>query len=134
MLMPPVDRYMTRQPFTIRKATKVAAAQKFMKEQRVRHLPILEDGKLVGIISERDLKLIGRLLGDDPSEINVEEIMQTDVYGTTTDTSLDQVLDYMAEHKIGSCVVMDQRGRVQGIFTTVDALQCFAELLRRETA
>lgn len=134
MLMPPIERYMTRQPWTIRRGARVSAALVMMREHHVRHLPVLDGGKLVGVVSERDLQLIPRLIGEDPSELSVEEVMNEDVYGATIDTAVDQVLDHMSEHRLGSCVVLDRSGDVAGIFTTVDALDRFSELLRRETA
>jgi acetoin utilization protein AcuB len=134
MLMPLIDRYMTRQPWTIRRTARVSAAAQAMREHRVRHLPVVEDGRLVGVVSERDLTLVEKVRGDDPDEISVEDAMTKDAYGASVDTPVDEVLDHMAEHKLGSCVVMDRRGAVAGIFTTVDAMQLYAELLRRETA
>lgn len=134
MLMPSIDRYMTRQPWTIRRTAQLAAAQQVMRDHHIRHLPVLEGGKLVGVVSERDLDLLGRVFREDPSDLSVEDAMTQDVYGATSDTPADEVLDRMAERKLGSCVVMDRLGGVAGIFTTVDALELFSELLRRETA
>jgi acetoin utilization protein AcuB len=134
MLMPSIDRYMTRQPWTIRRTARLTAAQQIMREHHIRHLPVLEGGKLVGVVSERDLDLLGKVFREDPSDLSVEDAMTQDVYGATADTPADQVLDHMAERKLGSCVVMDRLGGVAGIFTTVDALEVFSELLRRETA
>lgn len=134
MLMPSIDRYMTRQPWTIRRTARLAAAEQMMREHRIRHLPVLDSGKLVGVVSERDLALLGKVFHGDEAELSVEDAMTQDVYGATADTPADQVLDHMAERKLGSCVVMDRLGGVAGIFTTVDALEVFSDLLRRETA
>ena len=134
MLMPMIERYMTRQPWTIRRTANVSAARTMMREHHIRHLPVLDDGKLVGVVSDRDVNIIGMVLGEDASDIGIEDAMTQDVYGASVDTPVDEVLDHMAERKLGSCVVIDRKGGVAGIFTTVDAIQFFAELLRRDTA
>ena len=122
---------MTLQPWTIRKDAKMSQAHQLMREHRIRHLPVLEAGKLVGIVSERDLHLIETLPDCHPDEVTVEEAMTVDVYTVTSDDPVVVVVEKMATHKYGSAVVMNPRGGVEGIFTTVDALQVLGEVLRR---
>ena len=132
MLTPTLSFYMTRQPWTVGKNELMSEAHRLMREHHVHDLPVLEQGELVGIVSERDLHLIETLPGTNPDEVTVEEAMVPDVYSASVDTPIDEVLDYMAERKLGSAVVVDRRGNVQGVFTTIDALQYFADVLRRE--
>jgi len=134
MLMPSISRYMTCQPWTIRNDAKLSQAQQLMRERGIRHLPVLEGGALVGILSERDLRLIDTIPGTDPDKLTVEEAMVADVYTVSVDDSLDLVAEEMAEHKYGSAVVLNRRGAVEGIFTTVDALRVLADVLGRATA
>lgn len=134
MLMPSISHYMSRQPWTIRRDATMSQAHRMMREHRIRHLPVLEGGALVGIVTERDLHLLETLSDVDPDEQTVEEAMSVDVYGIGLDDPLDSVVERMASRKLGSAVVLDQRGGVEGIFTTVDALQVLAEVLRRATA
>jgi acetoin utilization protein AcuB len=134
MLMPSISRYMTRQPWTIRKSARMSQAHAIMRAHQIRHLPVLEAGKLVGIVSERDLRLIETLRGSDPDEVAVEDAMTEPVYVVHAEAPVDSVVEHMAHHKYGSAVVISHRGAVEGIFTTVDALQVFAEVLRRATA
>jgi len=129
--MPPMSRYMTRQPWTIRKDATMAQAHSMMRAHAIRHLPVLDGGKLVGIVSQRDLHLIETLPGSDPETVTVEEAMVSDVYVVGPNEPVDVVVDHMADHKQGSAVVVDRRGTVEGIFTTVDALQVLAEVLRK---
>jgi acetoin utilization protein AcuB len=124
---------MTRQPWTIRKDAKMSQAHEVMRAHRVRHLPVLDAGKLVGVVSERDLHLMETLPGGDPDEITVEDAMIEDVYVVAADDPVDTVVENMADHKYGSAVVVNQQGHVEGIFTTVDALQVLADILRRAT-
>ncbi len=112
----------------------MAEAHHMMRLHRIRHLPVLEAGKLVGIVTERDLHLIETLPGGDPDAVTVEEAMTVDVYAVHPDGAVDSIVEKMADHKYGSAVVLDRQGAVEGIFTTVDALQVLAEVLRRATA
>lgn len=129
-----MSRYMTQQPWTIRKDAKMSQAHEMMRAHRIRHLPVLEAGKLVGIVSERDLHLMETLPGGDPDDIAVEEAMIEDVYIVGADDPVDTVVEKMADHKYGCAVIVNRRGLVDGIFTTVDALQVLADVLRKATA
>lgn len=129
--MPTMSRYMTRQPWTIRKDATMAQAHTLMRAHAIRHLPVLDAGKLVGIVSERDLHLIETLPGGDPDAVSVEEAMVSDVYVVGPNDPVDVVVDHMADHKQGSAIVVDKRGGIEGIFTTVDALQVLADVLRK---
>jgi acetoin utilization protein AcuB len=133
MLMPAIAQYMTRQPWTIRRDAKLSQARELMREHHIRHLPVLEAGKLVGIVSERDGFLFERLV-DLETDVTVEDAMIVDVYAVRADDALDDIVEKMAEHKYGAVVVMDRCGDVEGIFTTVDGMQVLADVLRRATA
>lgn len=131
--MPPIARYMTGQPWTIRYDARLSQARTLMRKHNIRHLPVLEKGKLVGILSERDAYLLERLTGLDPEAL-VEDAMTIDVYVASANEPVDTIVDRMAEHKYGSVIVINNDGAVEGIFTTVDGMQVLAELLRRATA
>lgn len=133
MLMPTISRYMTTQPWTIRSDAKLAQAHQLMREHQIRHLPVLEASKLVGIVSERDVQLFDRLADLDP-DVTVEDAMTVDVYAVTGDDAVDEIVEKMAERKYGAVVVMNRRGMVEGIFTTVDGMRVLADVLRRATA
>ncbi|HEX7703488.1 MAG TPA: CBS domain-containing protein [Kofleriaceae bacterium] len=133
MLMLSVSRYMTRQPWTIRKDATMAQAHTMMRAHAIRHLPVLDGGALVGIVSERDLHLIETLPGGDPAVVTVEEAMVSDIHTAEPDDAVDIVVDHMAERKQGSAVVVDRHGAVLGIFTTIDALRVLADVLRNAT-
>jgi acetoin utilization protein AcuB len=134
MLMPSMSRYMTRQPWTIPKDAKMSHAHRLMRMHHIRHLPVLDRGQLVGMVTERDLHLIETLPGGDPDEVTVAEAMTAEVYVVCADDPVDGVVEKMADHKYGSAVVVNQHGTVAGIFTTIDAMQVLAEVLRRATA
>jgi acetoin utilization protein AcuB len=128
--MPPISRYITRQLWTIERGATLTDAHQLMRTHGIRHLPVTESGKLVGIVTERDLHLMETLPDADPDEVKVEEAMSEHVYVAAPSDAVADVVERMADQKIGSVVVMDH-DRVEGIFTSIDALQVLANVLRR---
>ena len=126
--IPRIKKYMSTDVKTIGDDQPMATAHKLMRDRSVRHLPVLHQGKLVGIVTDRDLRLIETLRDVDPDKVAVSEAMTGDVYTIGPDASLDEVVGSMAASKYGSAVVVDH-GHVVGIFTTVDACRAFADLL-----
>ncbi len=118
---------------SIRHDAPLARAHQLMREHHVRHLPVLDGGVLVGIVSDRDLRFIETLRDVDDTRVAVEEAMTREPYFVTPDTPLSQVAGQMAEHKYGCAVVMDGM-RVVGMFTTTDALRALATVLEEEAA
>jgi acetoin utilization protein AcuB len=100
-----VDDFMTRTVHTIGMQSPLSEAHRLMNEHAIRHLPVLEGGRLVGVVSMRDLHLIETLKGVDPKEVAVEEAMAQDAYTVPPGTSLLEVTRTMAMHKYGSAVV-----------------------------
>lgn len=131
--IPSIQKYMTTSPHSIGVDQTLAKAHAMMREHEIRHLPVLTGGKLVGLLTERDLRLVESFKDVDPTQLNVEEAMSSSVYSVGPDAPLDEVVSAMAEHKYGSAVVM-QNGKVVGIFTTVDACRTLAELLHTRLA
>jgi acetoin utilization protein AcuB len=115
-------------PFTIGRRQTLERAHAVMREHGIRHLPVLEGGKLVGLLSLRDLYLIETLRDVNPHETLVEEAMSQDPYVVAPDTPLEIAAATMAQHHYGSAVVSDEHG-VVGIFTTVDGMRALADVL-----
>jgi acetoin utilization protein AcuB len=126
--IPQIKKYMTTDVQTIGDEQTMSVAHRMMREHRIRHLPVLHQGKLVGVVSDRDLRTIETIQEVDPTKIAVSEAMTTDTYVVGPEAKLDEVVGMMATHKYGSAVVTDH-GHVVGIFTTVDACSAFADLL-----
>ncbi|MBN9165136.1 MAG: CBS domain-containing protein [Myxococcales bacterium 68-20] len=131
--IPTIQKYMTTSPHSIGLEQTLARAHAVMREHGIRHLPVLHGQKLMGLVTERDLRLVESLPDVDPTKVSVEEAMSTVVYSVGPDQPLDEVVATMAEHKYGSAVVM-QNGKVVGIFTTVDVCRALAELLHSRLA
>jgi acetoin utilization protein AcuB len=128
-----IRKYMSQGPYTIGQEQPLSVAHEVMRQHNVRHLPVLAGGKLVGVLSQRDLHLIETLRDVDPATTTVDEAMTSDVYITGPDATLDEVASHMAEHKYGSTVVVE-RGKVVGLFTTVDALTVLSSLAKKAKA
>ena len=140
MLMPTLSRYMTRKPWTIARTATLMDAHLLMREHRIRHLPVMENEELVGMlsivvgmVSMRDLHLLETLPGVTPDDVEVEDAMSREMFVASEHDELADVVERMAEAKIGSAVVMHQ-GDLIGIFTAIDAMRALAEILRREAA
>ena len=120
---------MTPNLHSIGKDQPLAVAHRLMKEHDLRHLPVLESGKLVGLISERDLYYLESVAGVDIERELVEEAMTQDVYCASPDTKLREVVLEMASRKYG-CAVAVEGNKPVGIFTTTDAMQLLAAYLQ----
>jgi len=126
--IPHIKKYMTTDVQTIGDEQPMSVAHRLMREQHIRHLPVLHQGKLVGVVTDRDLRLIETLRDVDPTRVAVSEAMTPEPYVVSPEAELDEVVAMMAAKKYGSAVISDN-GKVVGIFTTVDACSAFAELL-----
>lgn len=127
-----IDRFMTRSVHTIGVKSPLMEAHRVMNENNIRHLPVLEGGRLVGLLSQRDLHLIETLKDVDPKEVSVEEAMSQDCYAVEAGTPLAQVAREMARHKYGSAVIL-RGAQLLGIFTTTDALRALMAVLPAPT-
>jgi acetoin utilization protein AcuB len=123
-----VGDYMTPAPLTVGPTSTLAEAHAVMRAHRVRHLPVLAAGRLVGIVSQRDLMLIETLPGVEAAEVPVEDAMTREVFVVGSRSPLAAVAGALAERKLGSAVVMDD-GRVVGVFTVTDACRALTRLL-----
>ena len=127
-VIPHVEKYMTPSPYSVGQEQSLAQAHRLMRDHHIRHLPVLHGGRLVGVLSDRDLHLIETLRDVDPDKVTVEEAMSPTVYAVSPRAGLDEVVRELAAHKYG-CAVVEDNGKLVGVFTTVDAMRAFADLL-----
>jgi acetoin utilization protein AcuB len=128
MTVSTVAQFMSPSPHTIGQEQPLDVAHRTLREHGIRHLPVLEGGKLVGLLSARDLDFIKTLRDVDPSRVQVAEAMTQDVFSVAPDAPLAEVVLEMAKNKYG-CAVVQKDSRVVGVFTTVDALHALSRLL-----
>lgn len=127
--IPTIQKYMTYVPKTIGFDQTLAHAEDVMRKLHVRHLPVLDGGKLVGLLSDRDIKLVCGFKDVDPQTMKVEEAYTPEPFVIQASAPLDEVVEIMAEKKYGSALVMDNN-KLVGIFTDVDALRALSDLLK----
>jgi acetoin utilization protein AcuB len=126
--IPNISKFMTAMPHTIGVDQTLAKAEKMMSEHRIRHLPVLEAGRLVGILSDRDIKLVETFKDVEPDQVNVEDAYTPEPFVVKADANLAEVCREMASRKYGCALVMDNN-KLVGIFTWVDALNAMSELM-----
>ena len=122
-----IGKYMSPLTVSIGVEQSLAAAAKKMAEHEIRHLPVLDGGRLLGVLSERDVHWLASL-GTDTSEVAVSEAMSDIPYLVPAHTSAKTVVQKMHADKLGSALI-EQDGRPVGIFTTTDALRLCGDLL-----
>lgn len=127
---PAIRRYMTPTPHCIGHDQPLALAQERMRTFGVRHLPVLDGGKLAGLLSQRDALFIETLRDVDPAQVPVEEAMSTDVYVVSPDAAVAEVASEMIARKCG-CAVVTEGTHIVGIFTTIDALRALIDAEQR---
>jgi acetoin utilization protein AcuB len=124
----PIRRAMTSTPHSVGADQSLAVAHRMMNTHHLRHLPVLDGGRIVGVVSQRDLYFIETLKDVDPETTHVSEAMAEDVYSVEPDAELALVARTMAERKLG-CAVIVEKGKTIGVFTTTDALRALAASL-----
>jgi acetoin utilization protein AcuB len=126
-----IKTFMTPSPHTIGQFQTLEVADALMHRHHIRHLPVLQGGKLVGVLSQRDLYFVESFDELDVSEVLVDEAMSPEVYAVGPSTPVEEVSREMARRKIG-CAVVAEHGVVVGVFTTHDALVALTSLLQPE--
>jgi CBS domain-containing protein len=125
---PKLKNVMTPFPYSVDGEAPLEQATEFMRQHKVRHLPVTTKGALTSLVTDRDIKLV---LGPDfayPRDLKVRDAMVKDCYIVDLATPLAAVLRHMAEHRIGSAVVT-RRDKLAGVFTATDACRAFADYL-----
>jgi acetoin utilization protein AcuB len=123
-----VQDLMTRSPLTIDASRSLADARRLMKRQGVHHLPVTDEGALVGLISDRDVNLLAAHSQAKLTDIALAEAMSLAPWTVAPTTPLEVAVRHMARHKLGSSVVVDNEV-VVGIFTSSDGLRALAQVL-----
>jgi acetoin utilization protein AcuB len=122
---PTIDLYMTRTVHTIGFDQSLALAEVMMHELKLRHLPVLRGGLIVGVLSDRDLAWMSAVDESTKRRLAVEDAMTIDPYVVGSGALVHDVASAMVAGKFG-CVIVAERGRPVGVFTTTDAMRALA--------
>lgn len=135
-----VGELMTRDVVTLKETQNLAKADELLRLHRIRHLPVVRQEKLVGLITHRDLLRAAATHATDPAAqpLWAADIMTRDVQTVRPDTPLRRAVAMMLEHKYGCLPVVDEGGVLQGILTEADLVRYAQHLIgeqdRRELA
>jgi acetoin utilization protein AcuB len=125
-----VRAIMTKTVVSASPTMSVHDAIQLLDDSDIRHLPIVEDGKLVGIVSDRDLRAYQR--SDELLQTRVGEIMQQEPLCMEVGESLAAVIDVMLEYKIGALPVVGEERELVGIVSYIDVLRHVRPLVSLE--
>ena len=122
-----VRSIMSTNVITISVSAGLHQAAAVMKEHGIRHLPVVKDGRLIGLVTETDVRsaLFPAMLED----ISVKDLMVNDPYTVTPDTVLEDAARVFYRNKIGCLPVVDSEGDLQGIVTIADMLAALIEVM-----
>ena len=132
-----VKDWMSKDPITINDDTPMMKAIHLMKQNRFRRLPVLQEGRLVGIVSDRDLKeaspskattLDVHELYYLLSELQVKDIMTRDPITVSPDDTVEHAAQLMLENTISGLPATDEKGAVVGILTQSDVFRAFMHI------
>lgn len=126
----PVEEFTTPDPVTADENMLIDDLQQLMHRHGIRHLPILRDNRVVGVISDRDLRLFSGLSVAEKFQVRAADIMAEHPLTVNAAAPLDEVAYAMSERRVGSAIVLDEEGQLLGIFTATDALNALIEIVR----
>lgn len=127
-----VEDIMSPNPIVVPVTASVRRARAILLEADVRHLPVVDEGKLVGIVSDRDFRSLELEPGDagDPLDRPLSALMSSDVITVHPETDLGDVIDLLIEHRIGAIpVVHPDSLKLLGIVSYIDVLRVAREAL-----
>jgi acetoin utilization protein AcuB len=133
-----VQHWMTRNPVAVEAGTPFLEARVIMKERRIGHLPVVDNGKLVGVVTDRDLKEAAPSGATtlDVYEMNylllklkVRDLIKRVPVTIKPTNSIEKAATLMYEHKVGCLPVVDEAGALVGIITGRDLLGVMVDIL-----
>jgi acetoin utilization protein AcuB len=133
-----VHERMSKHPMTVTPSTKVEGALKRMRDAKVRRFPVVDDdGKLVGIVSEKDLLYAAPSPATSLSiyelhylysRISIDQVMTKDVITVEDEAPIEEAARIMVDNKLGGLPVM-REGKLVGIITETDVFKTFMEMM-----
>ncbi|MFA5627555.1 MAG: CBS domain-containing protein [Thiohalomonadaceae bacterium] len=126
----PVEEFTTPDPKTADENMLIDDVRQMMDEMGIRHLPITRGDTVVGVISDRDVRVLSGLSAEQRALVRAGDIMAADLVTVTVSMPLDRVAYIMSDKKVGSVIVMGDDDKFFGIFTVTDALNALIEIVR----
>lgn len=133
------EEIMTADPVTISENGTLSEAIEILCEKDIRHLPVIRNGEVVGMLSDRDIRGVGLSVFGDLKNVDklrarlsarVASLMSGDVVTVERSTPLAEIVDLMLSEKVGAVpVVEEDTNKLVGIISYVDILQVLRDLL-----
>lgn len=132
-----VSERMIRNVVTVSPGTTLSEALSIVREKKIRHLPVVDGGKLVGIVTDRDLKKVS---ASDATALSVWELnyllervkigdfMTHPVMTVSSEATIDEAAELMLAHRIG-CVPIVENGKIVGILTETDLVETLVAIM-----
>lgn len=121
-----IEETMTRNVYTISSGDSLESAWEIMREANIRHLPVVEDEALIGLLSERDVLLRASYDEDEGvtiPDLTVYDVMVTEITSCSADTSVSEAVTTMTENKIDCLPVVAEGNKLVGLITSTDIMQ-----------
>jgi CBS domain-containing protein len=115
-----VHEAMTSNPCAIEADRSVAYAAKMLKQEDVGVAPIVESGRLVGMLTDRDIVVRVVAEGKDPDSVNVRDVASSNVVSIDPRQNLDEALKLMARYQVRRLPVVEEDGRLVGVVAQAD--------------
>jgi CBS domain-containing protein len=133
------EELMSKTPYVVSVKETIRRVMAKLVESDVRHLPVVDEGRLVGMVSDRDLhRLVDPMFElaapSDARRQDLEQpisaLMSSDVISVNPESELDEVIDLMIDHKIGAVPVTEaDSSKLLGIISYVDVLRAARDVL-----
>ena len=111
---------MTSNPRTVEPSKTVVDAARIMKQEDAGVVPVTENGRLTGMVTDRDIAIRVVAEGKDPKSTTVREVASTDLVTIDPQQDLDEALRLMAKHQVRRLPVVEEDGRLVGIVAQAD--------------
>jgi CBS domain-containing protein len=118
-----IRKLMFVKPRTVKAGDSVVEAAKLMRGEETGIAPIVDDGRLIGVITDHDITLRVVAEGRDPQTTKVEDVASRDLVTIGADQSLDEALAVMAHHEVRRLPVVEEDGTLVGMLAHADVLR-----------
>jgi acetoin utilization protein AcuB len=132
---------MTKMPFHLTSQDTILEASRLMAEKNIRHLPIVDEGKLVGMLSDRDVYSAMHTESDQhyyltfgfSKDQKICDYMNWPVYVVGEEDKIVKVVEEILQQKVSALLVENHSGELTGIITSLDLLKCYFYELQNQS-